>query len=138
MSIRKAVYDLLNDSEADVFPLVAQQELTDPYVVFTMRRSPIRTQDGIGPTEVDLTLEIYANTLSDCIALADTMFAGVEGATGSYDTETLMVANWLSEGDEYMYDLNKYAITQEYNLNDFYIDDLRKYGMTQEYQLKFT
>lgn len=116
MSIRKAIYDLLNDSEADVYPLVAPQELTDPYVVFSMRKSPIRTQDGIGPWEVDLILNIYANTLSDCIALADTMYSGIEAATGTYDTETLMVANWTSEDGGYLNDLNKYVITQEYQL----------------------
>ncbi len=116
MSIRKAIYDLLNDSETDVYPMVAPQELTDPYVVFNMRLSPIRTQDGIGPQEVDLTLNIFANTLSACIALADTMYAGVEAATGTYDTEDLMIANWTAEDGYYIDELQKYAITQEYNL----------------------
>ena len=119
MSIRKAIYSLLSGIEPDSFPLVASQELTDPYVVFSMRRTPVRTQDGVGPTDVDLTLEIYANTFSDCVALADTMYAGLEGTSGSYDTETLMVCNWLSE-------------------SDYYIDSLEKYGITQEYQLYFT
>jgi len=118
MSIRKAVYALLVAAETDVFPLVAEQETTEPYVVFSMRRTPERTQDGIGPQYVDLTLEIYANTLSDCIALADTMYAGIEDASGSYDTETLMVGNWVAE-------------------SDFYIDELKKYGITQEYTLTF-
>lgn len=116
MSIRKAVYSLLSGIEGDVFPLVAQQETTDPYVVFSMVRTPTRTQDGIGPQDVDLTLEIYASTLSDCIALADTLYAGVEAASGTYDTETLMVANWESESDNYIDDLNKYWITQTYTL----------------------
>ncbi len=118
MSIRKAIYSLLSGLEADSFPLVAQQETTDPYIVFSMRRSGTRTQSGVGPHEVDLTLEIYASALSDCIALADTMYTGMEGAAGSYDTETLMVCNWESE-------------------SDFYIEDLKKYGMTQEYHLFF-
>ncbi len=116
MSIRAAIYSLLSGLESDTFPLVAQQETTDPYVVFSMRRSPIRTQDGVGPSEVDLTLEIYASTLSDCITLADAMYAGLEGTSGTYATETLMVCNWISEGDNYIDDLNKYWITQEYNL----------------------
>ena len=116
MSIRKAIYDLLNDTEADVYPMIAPQELKDPYVIFSIRKSPIRTQDGIGPYEITLTLDIYANTLSGCIDLANTMFSGVEAASGTYDTETLMVANWISEDGYYMGDLNKYAITQEYQL----------------------
>lgn len=119
MSIRKAVYSLLSGIEADSFPLVAQQETTDPYVVFSMRQTPTRTQDGISPVDVELRLEIYASTLSDCIALADTMYAGLEAATGTYDTENLMVCNWESE-------------------SDFYIEEVKKYGMTQEYQLRFT
>ena len=116
MSIRAAIYSLLSGIEGDVFPLVATQELTDPYVVFSMRRSPIRTQAGVGVQEVDLTLDIYANTLSDCIALADTMYTGLEGTSGTYATETLMISNWFSEGDYYMDDLNKFGITQEYQL----------------------
>ena len=117
MSIRKAIYDLLNDSEADVYPMVAPQELTDPYVVFSIRKAPIRTQDGIGPINVDLTLYIYAASLSDCIGLVNTMYAGLEGATGTYDTENIMVCNWMAdEPGDYMEDLNKYVITQEYQL----------------------
>ena len=119
MSIRAAVYSLLSGIESDVFPLNAEQETTDPYIVFSMRREPERTQDGIGPEYVDLTLEIYANALSDCISLADTMFAGIEGTTGTYATETLMASNWVGE-------------------SDYYIDELKKYGITQEYRLTFT
>ena len=116
MSIRAAVYSLLSSVESDVFPLNAEQKTTDPYVVFSMRRSPIRTQSGVGVQEVDLSLEIYANSLSACIALADTMYTGLEGASGTYATETLMVCNWLSEADNYIDDLEKYWITQEYTL----------------------
>lgn len=117
MSIRKAVYDLLNDTEADVFPLVAPQELTDPFVTFFVRKNPIRTQDGIGPTEVELTLNIYANTHTLCVALADAMFAGLENASGTYDNESLMGCNWMAEGDNnYVEGLDKILITQEYNL----------------------
>ena len=119
MSIRKAVYSLLSGIETNVFPVVAQQGTTDPYVVFSIRLSGIRTQDGISPRDVDLSLEIYANDLSDCIALADTMYAGLEAAAGTYATETLMICNWESE-------------------TDFYVEDLKKYGMTQEYTLRFT
>ena len=116
MSIRAAIYSLLSGLESDVFPLVAQQETSDPYVVFSMRRSPVRTQDGIAVNDVELTLEIYANTFSECITLADTLYAGLEGTEGTYATETLMISNWTSEADLYIYDLDKYSITQEYYL----------------------
>jgi hypothetical protein len=116
MSIRKAIYDLLNDSEADVYPLIAPQELTDPYVVYSMRRTPVRTQDGVTVNDVELSLSIYANSLSDCIGLADTMYSGLEGTTGTYATETLMISNWNSEDGYYIEGLKKYMITQEYTL----------------------
>jgi len=123
MSIRRAIYDLLNDTEADVYPLVAPQELTDPYVVYSMRRDPTRTQSGIGVQEVALTLSIYANSLSACVTLADTMYAALELATGGYGSgsasETLHISNWVSE-------------------DGYYLDDLKKYVITQEYQLRFT
>jgi len=118
MSVRAAVYSLLSGLEADVFPFNAQQETTDPYVVFTMRMEPTRTQDGVTVTDINLALEIYASTLSDCISLADTLYAGMEGTSGTYATETLMISNWVGEAD-------------------YYIDDLQKYGITQEYQLRF-
>jgi len=117
MSIRAAIYDLLNDSEADVYPLVAPQETTDPYVVFSMTRTPTRTQDGITVNDVMLMLNIYANTLSDCISLADTMYSGLEGTSGTYDsTETLLISNWVSEDGAHLEDKDKYIITQEYQL----------------------
>ena len=116
MSIRKAIYDLLNDTEADVYPLIAPQEVTDPFVTFSMRLSPERTQDGIGPTYADLTLNIYASTHTLCVALADAMYAGMEGKSGTYGTESLMICNWESESDEYIEGLDKILIIQEYNL----------------------
>ena len=120
MSIRKGIYDLLKAIEADVYPLVAPQELTVPYVVYSIRKSPVRTQDGIGVTDIDLTLYIYANSASECFDLTNTMFAGMEGATGTYDGETLMIANWVADEP------------------GIYIDDLKKYEVAQEYQLRFT
>ena len=120
MSIRHAIYDLLNDLEADVYPLVAPQGLTVPYVVYSMRRTPERSQDGIAVQDVELTLNIYANTLSDCIELADTMYQGLEAATGGYgsgsSSETLHIANWQSEDGGHIDDPEKFIITQEYQL----------------------
>lgn len=118
MSVRAAVYSLLSGLEADVFPLVAEQETTDPYVVFSIRREPERSKDGVAWQYVDLSLEIYANSLSGCISLADTLYAGLENASGTYATETLVGSNWVSE-------------------SDYYIDELKKYGMTQDYRLIF-
>ena len=116
MSVRAAIYSLLSGLEGDVFPLNAQQETTVPYVVYSMSITPTRTQSGVGVTDVSLTLEIYANSFSDCITLADTLYTGLEGTSGTYATETLHISNWVSESDFYVRDLNKYSITQEYQL----------------------
>jgi hypothetical protein len=116
MSIRSAVYSLLSGIESDVFPVFAPQETTDPYVVYTMRSEPILTQDFTGPTDVDLTLDIYASTFDECVTLADAIFASLENATGTYSGEVLMLARWVSESDNYIADVNKVNITQEYNL----------------------
>lgn len=116
MSIRSAIYDLLNDYEADVYPLVAPQETTDPYVVFFIRREPIRTQDGVTVNEITLTLNIYAKELDDALSLASTLYTGLEGQSGTYDSETLDVCNWTFEDGDYIESLDKFLITQEYNL----------------------
>ena len=116
MSIRNAIYDLLNDTEADVYPFIAPQETTVSYVVYNIRKDPIRTQDGIGPFSVDLSLAIYDKDMDDCITLADALAAALEGATGSYDTENIMGCNWVSEDGDYLEELKKYVITQEYQL----------------------
>ena len=116
MSVREAIYDLLNDTSSEVWPLKVPQEKTDPYVTFFMRRAPVRTQDGIDVEDVDLTLNIYASTHEACVTLADAMYAGLEGATGTYATESLMICNWESETDDYLDGLEKVVITQEYNL----------------------
>jgi len=116
MSIRAAVYDLLNDVESDVYPVFAPQETTDPYVVYSMRYEPTLTQDFAGPTDVDLTLDIYASSFDACVTLADAIFAGMDNALGSYGGETLMLSRWVSESDNYISDLDKVNITQEYNL----------------------
>ena len=116
MSIRAAIYDLLNDTEADVYPLFAPQETTAAYVVYGMRSEPVRTQSGVTVTEVYLTLSIYASEFDDAVTLADTLFAALEGESGTYATETLMICNWVGESDNYIADLDKVNITQEYQL----------------------
>jgi hypothetical protein len=122
MSIRAAVYDLLNDIESDVFPVFARQETTDPYVVYNMRVEPVLTQDYTLVADmpelydVDLTLEIYASTFADCVTLADAIFAGMNNAAGIYGGQTLKLCRWVSESDDYIADVNKVNITQEYNL----------------------
>ena len=116
MSIRKAIYDLLKAAETDVYPLVAPQELKVPYITFNMRRTPERTQDGVTLQIVGLTLMIYASDLSDCFNLAETMYTALEGAEGTYDGEELMVSNWTVEDGEYIEQLDKYLVIQEYSL----------------------
>lgn len=116
MSIRSGIYDLLKAVEADVYPLVTPQETDSEYVAYSMRTEPIRTQSGIQVTEVFLTLEIYANTFDSCVTLADSLFAGLENKSGSYGSKTLMVCNWVSEADNYIPDIDKFNITQEYIL----------------------
>ena len=116
MSVRAAVYDLLNDVEADVFPLAAPQETTDPYVVYSIRSNPVRTQDGY-IREADLTIDMFASSFTAVSTLSDSMFAGLEGASGTYGSETLIICNWTAEDiGNYIPDLDKYQITQEYNL----------------------
>jgi len=116
MSLRGAVYDLLNNVEADVYPLVAPQETTDPYVVYSMRTDPIRDSDGIAITEMTLTLDIFASTFDSVVTLASSIYAGLEAAEGTYDSESLMICNWTAESDGYIPDLDKYQIIQEYTL----------------------
>jgi len=116
MSIRGAIYDLLNDYEADVYPYVAKQDATDPYVVYHVRREAVRTQDGVSAQEVILTLNYYATDLDDVITLAATIYTGLEGTSGTYDSETLHSTSWASEDGYYISDLEKYNLTQEYKL----------------------
>lgn len=117
MSVRTAIYSLLSGLESDVFPMVAPQETTDAYVVYTIRREPILTQDFTGPEEVNLTLDIYANDFDSLITLAGTIFTGMDNASGTYDDKTLMLSRWVSESDGgYIGELDKFNLTQEYNL----------------------
>ncbi len=118
MSIRAAIYDLLDDVNSNVFALVAPQELDSVYAVFSIRTEPIRTQSGVAISEVYLTLNIYGNmdSRSDVLTRADAFYSGLEGKSGSYSDQTLMVCNWVSESEDYIPDLQKWNITQEYEL----------------------
>lgn len=116
MSLRKAIYDILNDIEADVYPFVAPQELTDPYVVYNIRVTPVRVQEGITMRMMDVSLYVYANTIAELIPLTETIYAALENKTGTFDGEALHVSNYVSEDGDYIPDLDKYMINQEYNL----------------------
>jgi len=116
MSIRAAVYDLLNDVDSRIHALAAPQEETNPYAVWEIRTEPVRTQSGIVIKEVYVTLNMYANERDDCITLADSYYTGLEGKTGAYSDQTLMICNWTSESEDYISELDKWMITQEYEL----------------------
>ena len=117
MSIRKALYDLLNDAEADVYPVIAPAETTDPYCTYNVSREFIRTQDGIAIYDVTLTVDCHAKDFSDLIDLAATMEAGLEGAEGTYQSETIMISSMTEESEvTYDSDLGKYMLTQTYNV----------------------
>ncbi|KKM27308.1 hypothetical protein LCGC14_1576070 [marine sediment metagenome] len=116
MSYRSAIYTLLSGLESNVHPIVAPQETTATYITYTIRRDTIRTQDGPGVYEITLTLNIFANELDDAITMAATMEAGIDDASGTYDSKALLVGNFVNEGGDYISDLDKYMIIQEYQL----------------------
>lgn len=117
MSIRNGIYDLLSALEGDVYPVVAPQETATTYIVYTIRVEPVRTQDGVSAQYVYLTLNIFAAELDDLETMGTTMYAGLEDADGTYDSETLNVCAWLSTEDGgYFPDLDKYQLIQEYQL----------------------
>jgi hypothetical protein len=116
MSYRTAIYDLMNNVESDVYPLVAPAELTVPYAVYTTRREPIRVQEGVSVWTTYLTIYIYASDFSDCDNLADVIKTNMEHRAGTYGTDVLIGSMMISESDDYIPSLNKYLITQEYKL----------------------
>jgi hypothetical protein len=118
MSIRSAIYDMMNDAEADVYPVVAPQETTDPYAVYMMRKEPVRAKQGVPVWTVFLTVEIFANTLQSCVTLADLIQTYMERQSGTYGFDTVIGSMMLSEADGgYISDLDKYNITQEYQIH---------------------
>lgn len=117
MSIRKGIYSLLSGIEADVYPVVAPQETTGTYIVYSLRFEPVRTQQGVSAQYVYLTLDIFASELDDLETMGATMYTGLEDASGTYDSETLNVCAWLSTEDGgYISDLDKHHLVQEYQL----------------------
>lgn len=116
MSIRAAVYDLLNDVDSRVHALAAPQELTSPYAVWSVRYELIRVQGDISVYDVSLTLNMYANLRDASLTLADSFYSGLEGKSGSYSDQSLMICNMVSEAEDYIPDLDKWNVTQEYEL----------------------
>lgn len=117
MSIRSAIYDLMNDADSDVYPTVAAAGESDPYAVYNMSREMVRTQDGVAVYDMALTVTCYAKDYSDLIDFAATIESTLEGATGTYDDKTIMVSTMLTEGPvEHDGDLDKYYIVQTYSI----------------------
>lgn len=117
MSIRAAIYDLMNNVEADVYPVVAPAELTDPYCTYNISRELVRAQDGIAVYDVSLTVDVYAKDFSDLIDLAATIEGNMEAASGTYQSTVLMVSNLETESEvTWLPDLEKYMLTQTYQI----------------------
>ena len=117
MSIRSAIYSLLDAATSNkIFPLAAVQEETDPYVVYGMRSEATRDQTKVNVFDVTLLISVYASDRNDCLALATEIYDGLELKSGSYSDKTLIGCSWTSEAEDYIPDLKKWEITQEYNL----------------------
>ena len=117
MSIRAAIYDLMNNVETDVYPVKAPATVSDPYAIYDYSRELVRSQDGIKAYELEFEVRIYAEDPSDCIDLAATIEGNMEAASGTYQSKTIMVSNLQSESPvEWMGDLEKYMITQTYQI----------------------
>jgi len=116
VSTRTGIYDLMNNVETDVYPVIAPQGLTDPYAVYSVRFEYIRTQDGIAIKDGYLTVDIYADKYADCGSLADTVRDNLDNQNGTYNSEVMFVAYITSEVDGYIPELDKFVITQEYVL----------------------
>lgn len=112
-TLKVAMYDILNNAEADVYPLVAPQELTDPYAVYSSRIELVRAQGSVPIKDYYLTLNIYANVLTDAINLADAFSSVLDNLSGTFEGEELEVGLFLTESDDFIPDLDKYVITQE-------------------------
>ena len=119
MSYRTAIYDLMNNVEADVYPLVAPQELTVSYAVYTTRMELVRAQQGTPVMTTYLTVYCYANDFSVCVDLAITIQNNMEHREGSYNAglDILMGCMMIGESDDYIPSLDKYLITQEYKMD---------------------
>lgn len=116
MSLRSATYSLLSGVTSKVYPVVAPQETTGSYAVYSLRITPVRCQDGISMYDVDVSLEVYAETWDACADLADSFQSAIEDASGTYDGDSLEVGLYNSETDDYISDIDKFNISQEYTL----------------------
>lgn len=116
MSYRTAIYDMLNDVSANVFPLVAPQETDTTYAVYSTRLERVLSQDGVFVKTVYLTVNIYANDFSNCDQFANYIRIGVDGKKATYGTDSIDGGLLLSESDDYIPGLDKYIITQEYQI----------------------
>ena len=115
-TIKASIYTLLSAVTVKSYPVVGPQEETSAYAVYLTRFEPVRDQVSINIYDCSLTLNIYANDMSDCITLAGQFFTAIEDASGTYGANDLEVGYFISESDDYIENLDKYVITQEWQL----------------------
>lgn len=109
MSIETTIYTALSSlASGKVYPLVAPEKVTAPYIVYSrISSTPENTLDGGATIDlVRIQVDTYANTYSAVKLLAESVRSALEGSAAKATLQT--------DQDLFEPDLKVYRISQDY------------------------
>lgn len=109
MTIETSIYTALSSLAAGkVYPLVAPEKVTAPFIVYSRLASiPENTLDGGSTIDlIRIQVDTYANTYSAAKSLAESVRSAMEGA--------LVKGTLQTDQDLFEPDLKFYRISQDY------------------------
>jgi hypothetical protein len=109
MTIETAIYTALSGlASGKVYPLVAPEKVTAPYIVYSrISSTPENTLDGGSTIDlVRIQVDTYANTYSACKNLAESVRVAMESGVVKSTMQT--------DQDLFEPDLKVYRISQDY------------------------
>lgn len=109
MTIETTIYTALSSlASGKVYPLVAPEKITAPYIVYSrISSTPENTLDGGATIDlVRIQVDTYANTYSAVKSLAESVRSALEGSAAKATLQT--------DQDLFEPDLKVYRISQDY------------------------
>ncbi len=101
--LHEVIYNLLSTVSANVFPGVAEQEISPPFIVHTrVRTDPTYSKDGNKDTDfISYRVACYGVTMHDAKTLSTKVKTALDDYSGTGDGSYIVQIRLLNEEDGY-------------------------------------
>lgn len=116
--LHEAIYNLLNSTEADIYPGVSEQEVNPPFIVHTkVKTTPTPDKDGTSKNDfIIYRVAIYADTMAATVTLANSVRDVLDDYSGYLNGTDILNIQFANEEDGYDEESGFFFVMQTYQI----------------------